>query len=582
MPTGHRASALATSPAGLAEEMYALLPAVYRRFDEPTLDAADARNGPLHRFLRLPGGQLDRFRSEALSLLDALGTARVDGARLPLLAAWIGWHTDFRREIGEQRNEIRHAPALYRAVGLAPAIEVAVRRVTGQTCLIKEFVDNVARTNRPPRWCLWQSGLETGGAARLLSLDASSSGGRAAAVRDPADRCWLVYASDVDGSSRLRVKRYPAVPGEAGASGWTAGRPLTPPARRADRPTAVLHAGAVRIWWDEYDPATEAWAIRAGTLDGDGILTDEPDLVPPHDDGQPVRLRRAPAAAVDGDEAVWLFWQEWDGRVWRMRGGRHDGSGWQPTRAPVPDDPVLDPDAFVVAHPSDPDRSLWLFWTARDGSRRRVFYRIKRGREPGADDWADVQALPPGSTGDDDREPPADDREPSARVLPGGDLDVLWSSRRGDRLSVWRATLGRADGAWGPAAEVTTGPSAQRAPAVVERIAAEPVLVVRSTADVPRPSRAYSGHTSVDARYRGSATAHASDRAVVARRGRFDDIGTYTHGGSAGPRYRRDTIGIYLPRAPSEDEARRLGQLLQEFLPAGEHAVILVDSKGTT
>src|SRR5262249_19587101 len=61
----NRVSAMATAPYGFAGQMYALLPALYHRYDEAQTSAADAGlapadrgKGPLRRFLDLPGAQL--------------------------------------------------------------------------------------------------------------------------------------------------------------------------------------------------------------------------------------------------------------------------------------------------------------------------------------------------------------------------------------------------------------------------------------------------------------------------------------------------------------------------------------------
>ncbi len=112
------ASAVATAPYDFAEQMYALLPAVYHRYDEaqgptsqgPTSDsgvtAADRAKGQLRRFLDLPGSQFDQIYSLARAALGFYDLDRVEGSLLPLLAQWIGWQTDHRLEVGPQRNEI--------------------------------------------------------------------------------------------------------------------------------------------------------------------------------------------------------------------------------------------------------------------------------------------------------------------------------------------------------------------------------------------------------------------------------------------------------------------------------------------
>jgi hypothetical protein len=171
----------------MSEEMYGLLPSIYHRYDTvrprritPGMRPEDRFRGALQRFLDLPGGQLDQLYSHATAVLGFLDLERVDGRLLPLLAEWIGWSTDYSLEVSAQRNEIRHAPELYEAIGLIPVIEATVQRISGKRSRVKEFVHNVATTNRPERLNLWQRTRhrQDWGAVELVSLDASF-GGRA-------------------------------------------------------------------------------------------------------------------------------------------------------------------------------------------------------------------------------------------------------------------------------------------------------------------------------------------------------------------------------------------------------------------
>ena len=130
---------MATSPLGLADEMYSLLPLIYHRYDTlpprapaTDIDAADLTLGALRRFLDLPGGQLDQMYSFARALLDSADLHRVEGSLLPLLAQWIGWNTDYSLELGAQRNQIRNAPRLYRSIGIIPVVEATVKRISSR------------------------------------------------------------------------------------------------------------------------------------------------------------------------------------------------------------------------------------------------------------------------------------------------------------------------------------------------------------------------------------------------------------------------------------------------------------------
>ena len=99
---------MATSPYDFAGQMYALLPAVYHRYDnsdnaasDAGLASADQDKGPLRRFLDLPGAQFDQIYSSARAALSLYEIDRTPANLLPLLAQWIGWRTDYRLEAGD-------------------------------------------------------------------------------------------------------------------------------------------------------------------------------------------------------------------------------------------------------------------------------------------------------------------------------------------------------------------------------------------------------------------------------------------------------------------------------------------------
>gem|GEM_PF-974430 len=199
----NRAIAMVTSPYGMAGQMAELLPAIYHRYDASLAQAGDAEGkpGPLRRFLDLPGGQLDQLYSYARALLDLYDPGRVDGRLLPLLAQWIGWRTDFRRDFQAQRNELRQAPYIQDTVGTLPNIEATVKRLIGWDCRAKEFVDNIFVTNQPQRLNLWVmrlNGQAEPDPAELLSLDFAYEGRPSAIVSDDiggSTRRWLFYHS---------------------------------------------------------------------------------------------------------------------------------------------------------------------------------------------------------------------------------------------------------------------------------------------------------------------------------------------------------------------------------------------------
>jgi phage tail-like protein len=586
----NRTAAMATSPGGMSDEMYALLPSIYRRYD---------LRGVLRRFLDLPGGQLDQLYSHATAALRLLDLERVDGRLLPLLAEWIGWSTDYSLEISDQRNEIRHAPALYKATGLIPVIEATVQRIIRKRSRVKEFVHNVATTNRPERLNLWQRTRhgQAWGAAELLSLDASF-GGRATVAVPGQEPPRMFHEQEEGGRSRVWSK-------ELSATGWSGSEPFSEGSLSYKDPSATVQRGDPVVFWSAYDGARGRWTIESRTRRG-GIWSAAETFVPPGGDAG--TDRRKPVAVADAT-GIWLFWLERaDAEAksrWVLKYNRHDGTRWQLNpSADVPDQEAQPPtvldDVFAVFHPTDQRQRLWLFWARQEPApppapdpqdprgpappaqdptlprqtRWTVAYRVKAGVDPAvSDDWGEVRTLPKAEDGDHDREPYA---------LPAGDgnLEVFWSSHRGGRWSVWRNVLNRATHIWGTPERLSDSPHSARAPVAFSH-GEDTVLVFRSSQSLRYPSKVYSATETVDARYTGTSTIHVRNAAVLAMRGTFDDIGTYiSDAGRGGVRsnddwYAPDTVGVYLPSDTADTQISRLSQVLREFMPATDRAVFI-------
>lgn len=646
----NRAAALATSANGAPERMYELLPAIYRRYDGVPQQ--------LRSFLELPGGQLDLLESYARAALDFRDLDRIDGRLLPLLAEWIGWRTDLRLEVDRQRAEIRGAPALYRRVGLIPVVGATVRRISGWESRSKEFVHNVARSNQPPRLYLRGTRLAAdGGVAApdaFLSLD-FAYGGRPSAAVDERGIRWLFYHTLRRGTTRVWYKSSPTfrLPREArtafeaadvarlqqhfagvevslaadatvtaagslwevddasngetyvaepGAGGITVYRTSADPmelspsrplntGRQGDEahPAVVLQDGTLWVFWGARE-AGGGWRIRYRTR-RDGSWS-EPAVF----GGAGAAERRAPAAVVDQDGGLWLFWLERSGRRWFLRYNRFDPAGlaadppdpagWEldpPARFPLDggDDPRVESEVSVLFHPGDPNRRIWVFWARREPTgdpgqtRWTVAYRVKAGIDPAVDDWGPVESLPRADPG-------VHDREPSARVDGDGNVALFWSSDRDGSWSVWRATLDLAAGpAWGPAAAVTGPPYAQRDPLAVP-LDGETLLLSRSSESLEYRSDVYRASRTVDFRYAGSTTVHTRNAAQLALRGEFGDFLGYTFDTATGDGdwYRRDTLGVYLAPDTMDPErvARgvdRLRAVVPEFIPATDRAVFI-------
>jgi phage tail-like protein len=402
----NRVASLSAARHGMAAEMYALLPAIYGRYD--------AGAEPLRRFLQIPGGQLDVLWSYAAALLDAHDPDRVEGGLLPLLAEWIGWKTDQRLELSRQRSEVRAAPALYGRIGRVPAVAATVRRISGWESRTKEFVHNVQRSNQPPRLNLWARLLPGAGAPgpeTLLSMDYAFDG-RPSAVVDEHGIRWIFYHTRRLGRWRIWHKSSPtfalgpeALPLLAGAdvaglqaaflaagvelaadatvapegAFWrvedaTNGHSYAARADAGGTGVTVYRTSATALEWapsrpvdpragprapgDEKAPAA---AVQGGTtwlfwpvVDSDGRWSIRYrtrregawSVARAFDHGAPAGTeRRAPSVAVDGDGALWLFWLQRAGGRWTLRYNRYPAAGLGP------DGP--DPDAWALAAPAE-------------------------------------------------------------------------------------------------------------------------------------------------------------------------------------------------------------------------------------
>ena len=127
---------MATSPLGLAGQMYPLLPLIYRRYDTvlpPTRRAdvgvEDRDRGALRRFLDLPGGQLDQLYSLTRAVLDLSTWTVWTGA--PAAAGGLDrLETDYclPLEPSATRSAMRRSSTRRSASSL---VEATVARITG-------------------------------------------------------------------------------------------------------------------------------------------------------------------------------------------------------------------------------------------------------------------------------------------------------------------------------------------------------------------------------------------------------------------------------------------------------------------
>lgn len=555
----NRATAMALSSYGFAGRIYAMLPAIYRRYDAETLTPGQ-ENGELRRFLDLPGSELDRLHSLIRSSLGAMDLDRVDGRLLPLLAGWIGWPTDYALPIRLQRNEIRSAPSVYQVIGAVPTLDATVARVTGWTSRTKEFVHNVARTNQPERLNLWSATRNTTGvwsSPELTSVNFAYDG-RPAVVREADGSLLFIYHTHRSHGWDIWSKRF------AGGT-WQPSEPIIGRPGADKHPSAALAGTKLWLFWQS--DRSGDWRINVATRTG-GTWS-QPELfgdVP----------RRMPAAVADHTGGLWLFWVELSGGRWVLRYNRHDGTQWgaaQTMPADEGQEPRVEDDLFAVFHPSSASQRLWLFWARHEPGQAKwgLVYRIKEGLDPAAADWSPIRQVPKTGT--------HHDRQPAALLSTGGDVELFWSSTRGGGWSVVRNTLAIGPLTWGTPQQVTTRPYSERAPLPVDLGGNRTLLLYRSNESIAYDSAAYGATHTLDHRYAGTTTVDVGATAKLALRGTFGDFQTYTYdaGRTNDDHIARDTVGLFLPpeAATNQDAVARLAGVLTGFMPATTRAVFI-------
>jgi hypothetical protein len=583
----NRASAIATGPYDFAGRMYALLPALYHRYDEaqgPTSDTAvapaDRLKGQLRRFLDLPGSQLDQIYSLARAALEFHNLDRVEGSLLPLLAQWIGWNTDYGLEIGAQRSELRFAPSIYETVGLIPTVEATVKRVSNWESRTKEFVHNVARTNQPERLNLWSMLRPPAGSFGVPSLASLNFvyEGRPTAVREADGSLSFFYQTYRRHGWDIWTKQF--VAGQ-----WQPSSPVVDQPGLDTHPIAAMQGAVLWLFWESCDPSEPVggrkWRLNfstrtGGTWSAPAVFSDA------------ATERRSPAAAVDDAGGLWLFWLERTTSGWAVRYNRHDGTNWLPAPVDFPADAGVDPrvesDLYLMFHPTSATQRLWLFWARHDPggppgqSRWTIAYRIKQSTNPATSDWSVVRTLPKVA-------PDNHDREPSPLIAPGGNIELFWSSSRNGGWTLFHATLDIGAFNWSAPQQLAGTPFSNRAPLAVDT-GAGVLLAFRSNQSLLYSSAVYGATQTLDARYGGATTADTRNAAKIALQGKLDDFQTYTYdAGESGvrsneDRIARDTIGLFLT-PDTADPARiheivsKLANVLAGFMPATERAVFI-------
>jgi phage tail-like protein len=460
-----RTAVMATGRYGLSEQLYRRLPGVHQYYDEPV--PAERGRGQLRRFLGIHGAALDQARSQAEGLRSRHDLHEAHADVLPSLARWIGWQPDLTLDAPLLRNDIVQAPEIYRTMGTVPNLRAMVNRVTGWDCEIKEFVHNLFLTNAPETIRLWEiwhrthdgtSWSQPAAMTRTEGFDGQPS------LVEQAGAPWLVWHADRDGGRDLWLMRrdgavgpyravlhgdgeiwprpvneYPAAINDGtrlwlfwdsnrddswniwGASG-TAGRPFEgvpeqPATNLTAHPADDRHPAAVRdalgrlwlFWESNRRGPTDIWARVHDPVVGWG----DPQRV------STAHFRHErPAAVVDGDGRLWLFYSDDLGDRRNLVVTVHGGDAWS--------EPVVVTDGtWRDEAPTAALRGgqVWLFWQSDRGGQWQILGQ--------AWDWDGAQGRPAAAAAPFPLTTEATaDKEPSAFVDSGGDLHVVWRTQR--------------------------------------------------------------------------------------------------------------------------------------------------------
>ncbi len=428
----NRVFAVATGLHDFAGYMQRLLPAVYHRYDIDTEF--------LKRFLEITGGQLDQFYSLARFNQSLQNVKDTPGILLPLLAEWIGWRTDFKRGLDEQREEIRNAPAVYKTIGLIPTLEATVKRISGWETRSKEFVHNILAANKPERLNLWYMQRDGGGIwseqEQLLSVDFAYDGRPSFVIdnnqvqrlfyhtlRKGRWELWYktspAYTLTTDLSSELQAGVISAVLLEAiNALGLTLSQ------------TSLLANLSANIW--EITDAAERYVIEIHT---DGLRVHHVSAPAGEmSESRPLIvnsfINKHPAAAQQ-DDRLWLFWSIYDQAAgsWGIRYRFHSDAVWSATgpaddwMIDLSDNPFADGGAYDPEiqrrHPVtalDDSNRLWLFWQEQIAGQWQLRYNR---REAGS--WGTAVTLPL-DAGNDPRI-----RDEFSILMTASEIYIFWS-----------------------------------------------------------------------------------------------------------------------------------------------------------
>lgn len=570
----NRRSVFCTSPRGWGASLYAALPALYRRYDEKSAPA-----GTLAKFLELPGGLLDQLESEA-SAIPALRSPRAaPGALLPALAHSIGWRTNRRLSVAEQREEIRTAPAMYRNTGRMPAVETVIKRLTGWESRVRELGQNVFLSNQIPRYNIWHRARAADGKWSLpgdepLSFDFAYSDGSLAAAENEDGVTAIYYHT-------LRRNRWTIWRKRRLADGsWAPADPVEIQGRLERYPAAIAQKTSAKkseeiVFWTSEDPRTGRRELRARRWDGERWQPREQ-----FDDAE----RQRPTLARAGT-LIYLFYQEKVENAWLWKHALYDPAQ-EPAlrfqaRGALP--------AFarniagdLAATYAESAKQLRLVWTTVERGRKRLATCSATPGTNGALSFSIDQALFADELANAAEADRIDQCDPALLTNASGAIEVFFASNRNQNWSVFSRMLSSNS----PAVEISGLAFQQRRP--LPFVAGDSVaLLYRGDDPVEYRSPRYPATGTLDARYSGSISADPRDLYRSSQRNYYGDYQRYSLGSAPGGlRYSFEAIGIYLTPASGEADLvarnqKLIAEALRAFLPINVRPFLIIENPPT-
>lgn len=390
-----RASAMATGRFDAGDRLYGLLPSVHPYFDEPTPE--DRGKGQLRRFLGVFGAALDQTRALAEGLQQRHDVREVHADALPSLARGIGWEPDRTADELILRNDIGQAPEIFRTVGTVPNLRAVINRVTGWDCKIKEFAHNVFLSNATERIRLWEIWARHFDASVWSAADYQTRtdgfDGHPQCIAH-AGSTWLIFHSDRAKHRDVWIKPPdpPAIgPDKILAEPYRAllftdtdtERRLQPPVN--EYPVALSDGARLWLFWDSDRDGD--WNIWGHWDEGDRPFGDAPV-------GSLSRLTtgsaddRYPSVVREASGRIWLFWQSnrrGPSDIWAQT--YEAGTGWSEAGRVSKAHFRHERPAAVI----DADGRIWLFYSDDLGDRRNLFVQIYDGLR-----WAEPVAVTAG------------------------------------------------------------------------------------------------------------------------------------------------------------------------------------------